>query len=376
MVAANKAPLYMITWRCTRRCVGNCLYCSYTPQQARDTEVDTKTAYKIVDEVYDFGSPWFGISGGEPLIRQDIFDVIEYAKEIGFEVSLITSGFAFDQRRLDNLVRNEVHTAVSIDGAKESNDIIRGRGSYDKALFAMKKLSKNGILDCVVTTMTKHNIKDLEHPVKLAAEHGAKMVVFHNIVPVGRAGSNMPDLAPSPEEYEWAFNQIYDLQVKYARNNFKVNVYSPFYARVVRQKNPADFWDWFTKDFLGKCTIGGNYIGVTENGDYRPCGFHEDHRLGNAKDKSLRATWDELQHSEFHLKLRDKSNIRGKCGVCEYREICGGCRTRAEYYTGDLFQSDPACAYVPRVLRENKPSNNMRRSERKKTKQLVVEVGK
>jgi radical SAM protein with 4Fe4S-binding SPASM domain len=120
----------------------------------------------------------------------------------------------------------------------------------------------------------------------------------------------------------------------------------------VRQRNPTDFWDWFTKRFIGKCSIGGNYIGVTENGDYRSCGFHEDHRLGNVTYKGLKATWDELQQSDLHLKLRDKGNIKGRCGVCEYREICGGCRTRAEYYTGDLFESDPACSYVPTVLRE------------------------
>jgi len=327
------------------------LYCSYTPEYAKDNEVDTKTACKIVDEVYDFGSPWFGISGGEPLIRQDIFDVIEYAKKIGFEVSLITSGFAFDEKRLNSLVRNEVHTAVSVDGAEEANDRIRGRGSYKKAIYAMKKLSENGILDCLVSTMTKYNIKDSAHFVGLAEEYGARMAVFHNLVPVGRAGSNMPDLAPSPEEYEAAFNEIYDLQRKCA-GKLQVNVYAPFYARIVRQKNPTDFWDWFTKGFLGKCTIGGNYISVTENGDYRSCGFHEGYRLGNVRDKSLKGTWDELQLSEFHLKLRDRSNLKGRCGVCEYREICGGCRTRAEYYTGDLFETDPACGYVPKMLRE------------------------
>jgi len=352
-MATSKPPLYMVTWRCTRKCVGNCLYCSYTSEYAKDMEADTKTAYKIVDEIYNFGSPLFGISGGEPLLRPDIFDVISYAKQIGFEISLITSGFAFDQKRLDKLVRNEVYTAVSIDGNRESNDIIRRKGSYDKALYAVKKLSENGILDCIVTTMTKYNLKDAEHVVKLAAEYKARMVVFHNLVPVGRAGSNMPDLAPSPEEYEAAFNNIYDLQVKYA-GKVNVNVYAPFYARIVRERNPVDFWDWFQNRFLGKCTIGGNYVSVTENGDYRSCGFNEGYRLGNVKDKSLKRTWNELQRSELHLKLRDKSNIKGKCGVCEYREICGGCRTRAEFYTGDLFESDPACAYVPKVLRESK----------------------
>jgi radical SAM protein with 4Fe4S-binding SPASM domain len=340
----------MVTWRCTRRCVGNCLYCSYAPAAKPEEEVNTRLGYKIVDEVYDFGAPWFGISGGEPLVREDIFDIIEYARRTGFEVSLITSGFAFDEKRLNKLVKNDVHTAVSIDGTRESNDKIRGKGSYDKALFAMKKLSENGLLDCVVTTMTKYNINDMDHPAKLAAQYNARMVVYHNLVPVGRASVNMPDLAPSPEAYEAAFNQIYDLQVAYA-GKLKVNVYAPFYARIVRQRNPVDFWDWYHNGFLGKCSIGGNYMGVTENGDYRACGFHEGHRIGNVKDKPLKTAWNELQHSEFYAKLRDKSNIKGKCGVCEYREICGGCRTRAEYYTGDLFASDPACSYVPKVLR-------------------------
>jgi radical SAM protein with 4Fe4S-binding SPASM domain len=340
----------MVTWRCTRRCVGNCLYCSYAPAAKPEEEVNTRLGYKIVDEVYDFGAPWFGISGGEPLVREDIFDIIEYARRTGFEVSLITSGFAFDEKRLNKLVKNDVHTAVSIDGTRESNDMIRGKGSYDKALFAMKKLSENGLLDCVVTTMTKYNINDMDHPAKLAAQYNARMVVYHNLVPVGRASVNMPDLAPSPEAYEAAFNQIYDLQVAYA-GKLKVNVYAPFYARIVRQRNPVDFWDWYHNGFLGKCSIGGNYMGVTENGDYRACGFHEGHRIGNVKDKPLKTAWNELQHSEFYAKLRDKSNIKGKCGVCEYREICGGCRTRAEYYTGDLFASDPACSYVPKVLR-------------------------
>jgi len=227
-MAASKAPLYMVTWRCTRNCVGNCLYCSYTPlKKPEEAEVNTKLAYKIVEEIHDFGSPWFGISGGEPLVREDIFDVIAHAKKIGMEVSLITSGFAFDERRLNKLVRNEVHTAVSIDGNRESNDRIRGEGSYDEAVFAMKKLSENGILDCIVTTMTKYNIKDMPHTTKLAAEHGAKMVVYHNLVPVGRAGTNMPDLTPTANEYETALNEIYDLQIA-NEGKIKVSVYAPF----------------------------------------------------------------------------------------------------------------------------------------------------
>ncbi|MDH7476827.1 MAG: radical SAM protein, partial [Candidatus Bathyarchaeota archaeon] len=223
---SGKAPLYMVTWRCTRRCVGNCLYCSFNPEFGDFEEVSTKDGFNIVDQIYDFGSLWFGISGGEPLLRKDIFEVIGYAKNIGLEVSLITSGFVFSENLFNGLVRNEVHTAVSIDGPREANDRVRGAGSYDKAFSVMKRLSEAGILDCLVVTLNRYNYKFIEHPIKLGADYGARMVVFHNLVPVGRAGPNIEDLAPSPEEYEWTFNHLYDLSKKY-EGKVQVNVYSP-----------------------------------------------------------------------------------------------------------------------------------------------------
>ena len=189
--------------------------------------------------------------------------------------------------------------------------MIRRKGGYDKAIHAMEKLSSVGLLDCLVTTMTKHNIKQMAHPAMLAEKYKARMLVYHNLVPVGRAGENMEELAPTADQYEEAFNEIYDIQRK-LYGTVKVNVYSPFYARIVRQKNPTDFWQWYNEGYLGKCTIGGNYIGITENGDYRSCGFHEGYRVGNVKDKKLSTAWAELQKSELHLKLRDKSNLKGQ----------------------------------------------------------------
>jgi len=359
-------PLFMVVWRCTRNCVGTCTYCSYVKDYAADQELSTAEAKHMVDEMAKFGSQWFGISGGEPLVRPDIWEIIEYAeKQHNLNVSLITSGYAWDEERFNKLTKYNVKTAISIDGERDTNDRIRRKGGYDKALHAMKKLSSVGLLDCLVTTMTKYNIHQMAHTAALAEEYKARSVVYHNLVPVGRAGENMEELAPTPQQYEDAFNEIYEIQRK-LYGKVKVNVYSPFYARIVKQKNSVDFWDWFNEGYLGRCTIGGNYIGITENGDYRSCGFHEGYRVGNVKNTSLRQAWDDLQKSEFHLKLRDKSNLKGRCGVCEYREICGGCRTRAEFYTGDLFESDPACNYIPKVLREDPKYLERIREELKK----------
>jgi radical SAM protein with 4Fe4S-binding SPASM domain len=340
----------MMTWRCTRACNYNCLHCSFGSSPAAINELDTKGGMRIVDELYEMGTKWFGLSGGEPLIRKDVFKIIEHAKSLGMNVSLITNGYYVKGDILDKLVRYEVMTAVSLDGKEESHDFIRGKGAYATAVMAMEKLSKSGVFDCIVSTLNRHNCSEVDHVAQVAHEYDATRVVYHNYVPVGRAEEHL-ELAPTPQQYETVLNRIYDLMQKY-RGKLGVNVYCPFFARIAKQRGMPDFDYWFNNVFLGQCFINGRYIGLLENGDSRPCGFNEGYRMGNIRDKTMKEIWTDMQTSEFTRKLRDRSNLKGKCGVCEYREICGGCRTRAEIYTGDLFASDPACAYVPKLLRE------------------------
>jgi radical SAM protein with 4Fe4S-binding SPASM domain len=350
MAGKGKGPLYMVTWRCTKTCNNNCLYCSFASTPATTEEISTEGAKRLVDQAFDFGASWFGISGGEPLLRRDIFEVISHARKLGLEVSLITNGFFVEGKNFDNLVRNEVHTAISIDGTEATNDSMRGKGAYAKGVAAIRKLSKEGIFDCVVTTLTKANYKDVAHVVDLATEYGARLVVFHSYIPVGRAKEHL-DFAPSPQQYEQVWNELYDLMHK-TKGKPDVNVYCPFFARVAKERGMPNFDDWFRNNFLGRCTMDGGYMGVIQNGDVKPCGFNEHYKLGNIRDKTLKECWNDLQTSPLSLKLRDRSNLKGKCRICEYYEICGGCRTRAEIYTGDIFESDPACAYIPKELRE------------------------
>jgi radical SAM protein with 4Fe4S-binding SPASM domain len=317
-------------------------------------EIDTKGGKRIVDELHEIGAKWFGLSGGEPLVRKDIFEIIAHAKNLGMNVSLITNGYHVKGSILDNLIKHEVMTAVSLDGKEETNDLTRGKGSYKTALKAMEKLSKAGIFDCIVSTLNKNNCNEVDHIAQLGHEYKANRVVYHNYIPVGRAQEHL-ELAPTPMQYEWVWNRIYDLMQEY-KGKLSINVYSPFFARIAKERGMPDFDYWFNNVFLGQCFIGGRYMGLLENGDTRPCGFNEGYRMENIKNKSMKEIWTEMQTSEFHSKLRDRRNLKGKCGVCEYREICGGCRTRAEIYTGDLFASDPACAYIPKLLRETHAS--------------------
>jgi radical SAM protein with 4Fe4S-binding SPASM domain len=356
-ILRGKAPLFILPWRCTPACTSSCLHCGFASTPDASDALGTEETKRIADKIHDFGATYFGISGGEPLLRKDLPEIIGYAKSTGMNVSLITSGYFLDNKIFDTLVRHGVRVSVSVDGPEEINDALRGKGAYAKAVSALEKTSKAGLLDCLVATLanvdaTHNNVssEDMEHVIKLAEEYGARWVVIHGFIPFNKTKEHLAR-APSPQQYEKIWNEVYDLRLKY-NGKPEVNVYCPFFARVAKQRGLPDFDNWFNNFFLGKCSMAGKYMSVIENGDVIPCSFNDRIRLGNVQDKPLKQIWDELQTSELTVKLRDRSNLKGKCGVCEYREICGGCRTRAEIYTRDLFASDPACAYVPKVLRE------------------------
>lgn len=353
----RKGPLYIVPWRCTFACNSICIHCASATKPPAPDEVDIVGGMHVVDQIYDFGASWIGISGGEPLLRKDLFEIVNYAKRIGLNISIITNGRFVDTRVVDKIVKNEIRVSISIDGTEKTNDLIRGKGAYADAVSAMQKLSKEGLLDCLVftlanidTSLTNVNDSDITHVVELAKKYGARWVIYHAFIPYSKDESSLK-VAPSPQQYEWAWNKVYDLHLAY-KGKPELNVYCPFYARVAKQRGLPDFDNWFNNFFLGRCFFG-RFMSVAENGDAIPCSFNDIHRLGNVKDKSLKEIWDEMQASEFFLKVRDRSNLKGKCGVCEYREICGGCRTAAEVHTGDILQSDPECVYIPKILREN-----------------------
>ena len=335
-------------------CNCSCRYCNVSAtMKAAPDELNTKEALHLVDEIYDFGPKWFGIKGGEPLLREDIFQIIRHAKSLGLNVCLLTNGYYVDGEIYENLVKNEVYTSVSVDGPEKINDTVRGSGSYEKALSAIQKLSKAGILNGLSAAISSVNYRYLDHVAALAEKYDANFAWFNHLVPSGRAKQSI-ELAPSPEQYEWCLNHIYDLTRKY-EGKFDIHVHCPFYARVVKQRDPSNFEDWYNNRFHGKCTYFafGGYISVIENGDLIPCFYTylkplRPQLLGNIRHQTLKETWDEMQKSDFYMSFRDRSILKGKCGVCEYRDICGGCRNRAYAYTGDFYGSDPACSYIPK----------------------------
>jgi radical SAM protein with 4Fe4S-binding SPASM domain len=352
----RKGPLFIVPWRCTFACDSNCVHCTSAGKSAVPDEVDTADAKHIVDQVSEFGATFFGLTGGEPFLRKDIFEIIAYAKQKGLNVSIVTDAHRMDDVAFKNMVENQVRVSISIDGAEKSNDAIRGKGSYAAAVRAIEKFSKEKLLDCLVYTFAKTDsgisnvdMEDFTHVIELARKYDARWVVFHGFIPFSKESLKAD---PTPQQYEWACNALYDLMLKY-NGKPEINVYIPFMARVAKQRGLPNFDEWYNNFFLGRCWFG-KFMSIAENGEAIPCSYNDVYRAGNVKDKPLRQIWQDMENSEFFAEARDKNKRKGKCGVCEYKELCGGCRTTALFYTGDIQGSDPRCAYIPGALRNTK----------------------
>jgi len=349
----NKAPLFIVPWRCTFACNSSCVHCVSAGKPAFPDEIDTKTAMKLVDQIRDFGASFFGITGGQPFLRNDLFEVLDYAHALGLNTSIITDGRMLDEKSINHIIKNQTKISVSIDGSPETNDIIRGEGAYKAAVTAIERFAKANLLNVLVYTfankdeVTNANEDDIVHVLELAKKYGARWVVFHGFIPYSNDKDSLKaDL--TPKQYEWVCNKLFDLTAKYDGKPY-INVYIPFYARVAKQRGMPDYEQWWNSFFLGRCFFG-KFMSIAENGDVIPCSYNDAYRIGNIKNKPLDEIWEDIQNSEFFNKVKDKRNLKGKCGVCEYQDVCGGCRSAALFYTGDILGSDPRCAYIPKAL--------------------------
>ncbi len=241
----EKGPVFIVPWRCTFRCDSNCVHCTSAGKPAVQNELDTADALKIVDQAADFGATFFGVTGGQPFLRKDLFQVIAHAKEAGLNASIITDGRLMDKEAVENIIKYQVKISVSIDGAEKTNDAIRGQGAYAAAVSAIKKFSEEKLLNCLVYTfanadpITNANVEDMRHVLDLARKYDARWVVFHGFIPYSKdKKALLADL--TPQQYEWVCNQLYDLTVEY-QGNPGINIYIPFYARVAKQRGMPDF---------------------------------------------------------------------------------------------------------------------------------------
>ena len=337
----------LVVLELTRRCNLTCVHCrASSHRDGYDNELKIKEWFQLLDDIASFSSPIIILSGGEALLRDDVFDIIRYAKGLGLKVVLASCGTVITKKIAQELKLSGVkRLSISIDGKDSTtHDLIRGqRGVFDKALLAMDILRSVGLEFQVNTTVTRSNAGQLREIIELTKRCGA--VSFHPffLVPVGRA-KHLKDEEISPYQYEeilsWLYkeSQVSPISIKPTCAPHYCRIASRDSARVPRRD--ADV-------FTGGCLGGKSFAFISSTGKVQICGFLEID-CGDMNTNSFANIW---RDSDVFLHLRNPSEYKGKCGECEYLLGCGGCRARAYASTGDYLKEEPDCIYQPLIAR-------------------------
>ena len=342
-------PPRIIAWELTNACNLACIHCRASAiKEPQPGELSTAQAKHFVDELVEY-KPMLILTGGEPLLRADVFEIARYATGKGLRAVLATNGTLLTPEIVRKLKEAGIQrVSISIDGAtKEMHDIFRGEaGAFEGALRGIDILKKEGISFQVNTTITKRNLTQIPRIYDLAIELKASALHIFLLVPTGR-GEEIESEEIPPEEYEKVLNWFYD-QSKDKRMQLKATC-APHYFRIMRQRAKAEGiritpethgFEAMTKGCLG----GSAFCFISSRGDVYPCGYLPA-LAGNILEKPFKMIWEK---SKVFNDLRDPGLLKGKCGLCEYKNVCGGCRARAYAGTGDYLDEEPFCMYVPK----------------------------
>jgi heme b synthase len=359
--------LRMVAWEITRSCNLFCAHCrSSSTTAAYEDELSTQECLGLIDQIVEAGRPVLILSGGEPLLRQDLFHIAGYAIEKGLRVVMGTNGTLITEEVAAKLKAVPIsRVAVSIDfPTPELQDKFRGKpGAFRSAVSGIASLRHAGIEVQINSTITRLNMKYLNELLDLALKSGA--VAFHPfmLVPTGR-GKGLKTVEMSPEEYEQTLNWVYGRQKELGDRIFFKPTDAPHYQRIIRQKSKESnvqemlpshraaiiVGNESMNSMTRGCLAGISFCFISHRGKVQGCGYL-DVEAGNIRDRSFKQIWTE---SRLFRELRDLSNIKGKCGACEYKYICGGCRARAYESTGDYLEAEPYCIYQPEALQKGR----------------------
>jgi len=373
----NQSPFVAI-WEMTRACDLACVHCRAAAQSRRSNfELTTEEGFRLIDDIARLNPKVFVITGGDPLKRDDLYAMIEYARNVGLEPSvtpsatpLLTPG-AIARMKEAGVAR----LAISLDhyNRQDHDEFRRVPGSFDLTIRAIEAARDNNIPVQINSTVSKRTAADMPKMAELLSKYpNIVMWSVFFLVPTGRAKSADMIL---PEEVETLFGDLYEIS---KRVSFNVRTTEAMhYRRYVLQQmmaargqspdmliDPATGLIDASTMFMHSRPIGvqmqtgaitrapkgvneaKGFVFISHIGDVFPSGFLP-MKAGNVKKESL---VDIYRTSDVFMRLRDSGNLKGKCGVCEYRELCGGSRSRAWSLTGDAFQSDPTCTYQPAAL--------------------------
>jgi len=351
----DQAP-FTIAWEVTRACAYACVHCRADAQHRRDPrELSTQEAFVLIDRLADFGNnPILIFTGGDPMMRPDLFELIAYASERGLRCSLTPTATALPTRERLEKARDAGirRVALSLDAPRSDihDDFRKIKGSWQRTMDTLHRAQKVGLSVQVNTTVAKHNVDILHEMVPFIKEVGAVQWSVFFLVPTGRA---MIEQMISAEQHEKVFNWLYELSQE-APFDIKGTA-APMYRRVAIERKRAEAGSqpvtfqgagFQYADRLNRPTKGVNdgngFLFISHIGEIQPSGFLPI-TAGMVRENDV---VDVYRNHPIFKDLRDYSKLKGSCGTCEYRDVCGGQRGRAYGVTGDYMESDPACVLV------------------------------
>jgi AdoMet-dependent heme synthase len=338
----------MVAWEVTRSCNLNCVHCRAAANCGPyKGELSTGKCFQFIDEIAAISSPVIILTGGEPLLRPDIFDIAGYGTNKGLRMVMATNGTLVEPATAKKMIQSGIkRVSVSIDGKDApSHDAFRQeKGAFAGAMAGIDAMKNAGMEFQINTTITTANLKQIKDILELAKKLGAAAHHIFLLVPTGR-GREMADQAITAAEYEktllWFHKESLDCSIQ-----LKATC-APHYFRILHQqkrkvKEPQKSAGHFQEMTRG-CLGGISFCFISHIGQVQPCGYLE-LDCGNIQKQSFAQIWE---NSEVFRNLRDLSKYGGKCGRCEFIKVCGGCRARAYEATGDYLAEEPLCLYEP-----------------------------
>lgn len=333
---------HVVAWNLTRRCNLACAHCyiSAGSWQAADDELSKAECRRVVDEIVEVSpAPMLILSGGEPLLREDLEEISTHATQRGATVVVGTNGTRLTNDRIASLMDGGVQGfAVSVDSldARYHDRFRHGQGALTDTLAAIGHLVSHEADFIVQTTVTPGNRREIEEIGAWAADKGAVAFNVYFIVATGR-GEGMRGLSPGDND------EVLNLLVRLERDySGRMMVRAKCQPQIMRHAYESDH-DSPLLNYATRCPCGVQYCRITPEGKVTPCPYSSV-VAGDLRRQSFGEVW---QESEVFSRLRE-GRLGGKCGRCRYRVICGGCRARAHAETGDLLAADESCNYDPR----------------------------
>ena len=342
--------LRLVAWETTRRCNLACKHCRATAEDhPYDNELDTQAAFNLLKQIKEVGDPIIILTGGEPLLRDDIFDIAAFGTKLGLRMVMAPNGTLIThdvaQKMKDSGIKR---ISISLDGSTaETHDAFRGiKNAFEKSIQGIEIIKQAGIEFQINTTITKTNLDQIPKILKLAENLGAVAHHIFLLVPTGR-GKYIVDTEINAREYEETLNWFYDQSQKTSLQ-LKATC-APHYYRILRQRAKKDgkkvtFESHGLDAVTRGCLAGTGFCFVSHVGRVQTCGFL-DVECGDITKQSFKDVWE---NSKVFNTLRDFKNLEGKCGICEFKQVCAGCRARAYEATGSYLAQEPLCSYKPK----------------------------